>query len=177
MNDIQWFNVMDKCYFGNIYAVVQEGYVTDLEKRGDVIGSSWKKADKFRVQFRMILDGNAYFHTMYFSETLFHHIDIFKQRLDWWAGNLKTYMDKILTIKDFCWVVIDIKKHNGYFSFKDRGYEICLDYSLKNGWVVYLCNKFEEVLEEYCLKTECEAWDKVNDVYRSFVKCNYYGIK
>ena len=55
---------------------------------------------------------------------------------------------RTITIEDFSWKVIDPRSKEGYYSLKKNNWEICIDFSFMSGWGVYLCNKFEEVMEE-----------------------------
>lgn len=76
-------------------------------------------------------------------------------------------MKKYLTLNDFNYVVVNRDENWGYYSFKNSFYEICIDREYTK-WNVYLCNKFEEVIQEHNFHTRARAIRKVNEIYRSF---------
>ena len=78
-------------------------------------------------------------------------------------------MSKFLKLKDFQWIIVDEKQKEGYYSFKNSEWEIAIDWVPLKGWSVYLCNKFEEVLEEYGCCNKGEAIKIANKIYKSSV--------
>ncbi len=83
-------------------------------------------------------------------------------------GFLMFCMSKILTQDNFKWVVTNKEKKDGYYSFKELGWEICFDFNIRYGWAVYLCNEFEEVIEERNCKCQEEAVAIANVLYQKF---------
>ena len=77
-------------------------------------------------------------------------------------------MGKVLCLTDFTWIVINPEEQDGYYSFKENGWEVCLDYTIRFGWTISLSNSFEEVLEEQTCKTEQEALQIANGLYQKF---------
>lgn len=75
-------------------------------------------------------------------------------------------MSKFLTLQDFKWIQTCEEKETGYYSFKENGWELCVEHD--KGWTVYLCNKFEEVLEETDCKCREGAIILVNKLYIKF---------
>ena len=169
MDKITWFNVMEKVN-NDVYAIVQEGYIQELSLNLKTKESrhSWAKADHYRVNLKVVKSTKPYVISKRFSETLFRHRDIFRERLERWARNFTNYMNKVLTLKDFEWIILSKKAKSGYYSFKTEFYEICLDQSDIHGWLVCLANNHEEVLEEVIVKTKREALAEANRFYKSF---------
>lgn len=77
-------------------------------------------------------------------------------------------MKESLSIKNFRLIVINKEEKSSYYSFKVKGWEITIDYDYCIGWQVYLCNKWEEVVEEYPCGCEDEAMEIANKIYKSF---------
>lgn len=70
-------------------------------------------------------------------------------KLRWHINKCLLFMSRILTLKDFEWILTCEKKQNGYYSLKKCRLEISIDNDICNGWTVYLSNKWQEVLEEH----------------------------
>lgn len=81
--------------------------------------------------------------------------------------NPKKMLKKYLTLNDFEYIVTNRDEHWGYYSYKNSFYELCIDREYTK-WNVYLCNKFEEVIQEHTFYTRARALRKVNEIYRSF---------
>lgn len=79
------------------------------------------------------------------------------------------YMSKVLKLEDFEWIIVNSEKQSGYYSFKKDCWEIALDLNSRNIWSVYLCNKFEEVLEEYGCWDQNDALNIANKIYKSLI--------
>jgi hypothetical protein len=77
-------------------------------------------------------------------------------------------MPRALKLSDFRWILINEEKNDGYYSFKEGEWELALDWTYDRGWTVYLCNKFEEVLEEYGCEDKKRALKIINIIYKSF---------
>lgn len=84
------------------------------------------------------------------------------------TGVLKQFMSKVLRFEDFRWVLTNEEKKDGYFSLKKDCWELAIDFDLHRGWTVYVCNKFEEVLEEYGCTSQDEAIRVANKIYKTF---------
>lgn len=83
---------------------------------------------------------------------------------------LREYMSRILGLSNFRLAVTNRETRTGYYSFKKNGDEICLEYDEYEGWLVSLCNKWEEVLDEDCFSTQEEALEQANKFYQFFGK-------
>lgn len=94
---------------------------------------------------------------------------IIQERLVKYIVTFKVCMSKFLKLKNFKWIIVDEEKKEGYYSFKKNGFEIAIDWVTLTGWSVYLCNKFEEVLEEYDCSSKEEAIKIANKIYTSSV--------
>jgi len=164
---MEWFNIIEKEKNG-VYALVQEGYVGNYGARDGDIAFSWQRADAYRIDLRLIKDDKFYGVRRIISQTLVSHKRIFEDRLFFWMGNFLKYMSRNLTIDDFIWITVDSKKGTGYYSFKGNGYEITIDFSYCYGWLVCLCNKWEEVIEQYACRSSEVAVEKANEIYCSF---------
>ena len=168
MKQIDWFNIVTKDYDG-IKAVVQEGYMQRKEPRGYSKGNTYGKLHAFRVIVKERVGKRTNVKIHYFNDILFPHVDVMEHQLTWWLRNFRKHMSKTLQKGDFIWIPVDKEKNNGYFSYKDKGtgFEICLDYDILPKWTVFLCNNFEEVLEEKEVISEEEAIDKANEFFCS----------
>jgi len=78
-------------------------------------------------------------------------------------------MSKFLKLNNFQWIIVNQENKEGYYSFKKNGWEIAIDWVDSKGWSVFLCNRFEEVLEEYGCSSKEEAIVIVNKIYKSSV--------
>ena len=78
-------------------------------------------------------------------------------------------MKKFLKLKDFTWIIVNKENKEGYYSYKINNWELAIDWIPLKGWSVFLCNKFEEVLEEYGCSSKEEAIIIVNKIYKSSV--------
>jgi hypothetical protein len=83
---------------------------------------------------------------------------------------LREYMSKALKLSDFRLVITSQETKMGYYSLKKDGDEICLEYDDREGWLVSLCNKWEEVLDEDCFSTQEDALEQANKFYQFFGK-------
>ena len=95
---------------------------------------------------------------------------IFGRRLN----NFRNYMSRTLRFSNFRQVFVNKEKKIGYYSFKNKGDEICLDYDKDKGWLVCLCNKWEEVLDEDIFVTKQEAIKQANRFYQCFGKLDTF---
>lgn len=90
------------------------------------------------------------------------------------SDDFLTYMRKTLRFSNFKQILINKEKKIGYYSFKKRGEEICLEYDENKGWLVCLCNKWEEVLDENIFATKQEAIRHSNEFYQCFGKLDIF---
>lgn len=73
-----------------------------------------------------------------------------------------------LMVKDDFQLIILDTDIEGYYSYKKGDWEVCVDHSFKKGWIVSLCNKFEEVVEEYVFNDEATAFAKSEELIKKY---------
>lgn len=97
-------------------------------------------------------------------------IDIILRKYESVVVVLKLFMGNVLRFSNFRLILINKKRKTGYYSFKRKGNEICLDHGDTYGWLVCLCNKWEEVVDETMVSTKEQAVDQANKYYQCFGK-------
>ena len=76
-------------------------------------------------------------------------------------------MRKNLKLKDFKFILINKKRKEGYYSFKRSYFEIGFDEYKENRWLVFLCNRFGEVVREMSAKSKQSAFMKASNIYKN----------
>jgi hypothetical protein len=74
-------------------------------------------------------------------------------------------MNKGLSFQDFDYVLTD-ENGNGYYSFRQKNFEICVDKNTDESWEVLFANKFEEVLKEKKVSNENQALEVAREIYK-----------
>lgn len=83
-------------------------------------------------------------------------------------------MGKVLRFSSFRLILTDKERKIGYYSFKHDGDEICLEQDKDGEWSIYLCNKWEEVLDESVFPTIREALEQANKFYQCLGKLDIF---
>lgn len=103
------------------------------------------------------------------GKMIFHQNSYIFSRIKLWMSNLAQYMNDCLKYKDFIWIKLNLDntdtQYAGYYSFKKDGWEICIENDFGD-WKIYLCNKWEEVIEEQNVRDKEKAIQKANEFYR-----------
>ena len=94
-----------------------------------------------------------------------------KQIIIFYIGKFISYINRILTIKDFEKEGANPIIGMGYYSLKIKDYkcEICIDFNFREGWQVSLCNKYEEVVESYRVGSERQSLILANKIYGNLI--------
>jgi len=75
----------------------------------------------------------------------------------------------LLSIKSFKWIQIGSLPKSGYFSWSCKGYEFCLEPSLKGIWRLSFCDDNEEVLIEENHPSRESALKQINELYTNLL--------
>lgn len=167
MRDTYWLDMQD-WVLEEVQVVIQQAYERTAGTEG--LLPKWHGTDLYRIKMSITYQRTVYTALKPISSVLVNSRRTLLKKLREYAGEYQEYMSKRITMDDFKHVYINKEKKLGYYSHKTPEYEICLDRQAGGNWVVYFCNKYEEVLKERRVGTRRQALAVANKYHRSFGK-------